>query len=128
MTSMLVCAWREMPTARNGPPPERARGDEELIGEVFADGGARGEVVAGLVDDGVGHLLGANAFFAEAGEGFGDVIGGDFAGEDEAGTARGRVEAKPPVSPFERGKVNARNCRCIQPQDGNHARCRVCLR
>ncbi len=47
--------------------------------------------MTGLIYHGVGDLFGANAFFAETGEGFGDVLGGDLAGEDETGTAGGGV-------------------------------------
>ena len=48
-------------------------------------------MAADLVDHGVGDLLDADAFFAEADEGFGDVGRNDLAGENEARPAFGAV-------------------------------------
>ena len=72
---------------------ERQR-DEELVGEVFADGGARGEVALRLFDDAGGYLLAADAALADAREDLGQVLALDVDGEDVAGADGRRVDSK----------------------------------
>ena len=56
-----------------------------MVGEVFTDGGGGGDVAAHFFDDVVDDGVGGGAFLAEAGEDFGEGVGGEGEGDGVAG-------------------------------------------
>src|SRR5881396_1328031 len=89
--SMFVWACDVRGRVTKEPPPGERERDEQLIGQVLAYRHLRAEMALDLVRHPLGHRLGANAPFTEAGEDLGRVLGLDIHHDDVPWSRRGAI-------------------------------------